>query len=124
MVREIKRLPDSELEVMLIIWNSDKVLNMGEIHQQLTDTKTSPYQVTQTILSRLEDKAFVRREKRGRQNFFHPLVAEREYRARETATFLERLYGNSPARLLATLVESESISEGDLAEMKRILERE
>ncbi len=124
MKREIKRLPDSELEVMLIIWNSDKALNMGEIHQQLTDIKTSPYQVTQTILSRLEEKAFVRREKRGRQNFFTPLVAEREYRARETATFLERLYGNSPARLLATLVESESISEGDLAEMKRILERE
>ncbi len=123
MAREIKRLPDSELEAMLVIWNSGKVLNMGEIHQQLAAGRERPYQVTQTILSRLEEKAFVRREKRSRQNFFHPLVDEADYRERETATFLEKLYGNSPARLVAALVESENISEDDLAEIKRLLEQ-
>ncbi len=123
MDREIKRLPDLELEAMLVIWSSGKVLNMGEIHQQLTAGKTRPYQVTQTVLSRLEDKGFVRREKRGRQNFFHPLVAERDYRERETSTFLEKLYGNSPARLVAALVESENINVDELAEIKRLLEQ-
>ncbi len=121
MNREIKRLPELELEAMLTIWKSDKALNTGEIHQRLM--KQRPLQVTQTVLSRLEEKAFVRREKQGRLNYFYPLVAEEDYRAKETASFLEKLYGNSPARLVAALVQSESLSAEDLAEIKRILER-
>ncbi len=121
MNKEIKRLPDLELEAMLTIWKSDKTLNTGEIHQRLM--KQRPLQVTQTVLSRLEEKAFVRREKIGRLNYFQPLVAEEDYRAMETSSFLEKLYGSSPARLVAALVESESISAEDLAEIRRILER-
>jgi predicted transcriptional regulator len=124
MEKEMKRLPDLELEVMLIIWQSDRVLNTGDIHQRLTAGKPRPRQATQMVLSRLEEKAFVRREKARNQNYFNPLVAEDTYKARETATFLEKLYGNSPARLVAALVQDDGISAEDLAEIKRILERE
>jgi predicted transcriptional regulator len=123
MEKEIKRLPDLELEAMLVIWQSGKALHTGEIHRLLTVSKERPHQVTQTVLSRLEDKAFVRREKLGRLNYFYPLVAEEDYRASETASFLEKLYGSSPVRLMAALAESDSLSAQDVAEIKLILER-
>jgi predicted transcriptional regulator len=123
MEQEIKRLPDLELEAMLVIWQSERALHTGEIHRLLTSGKERPHQVTQTVLSRLEDKSFLRREKIGRLNYFYPLVAQADYRASETASFLEKLYGSSPARLMAALVESETISAEDIAEIKRILER-
>lgn len=124
MQKEIKRLPDLELEVMLAIWKSGAVLHTGEIHQKLSVDKKRPIQAIQTVLSRLEEKGFVQREKIGRLNYFRPMIAEEAYRTQETASFLEKLYGNSPVRLVAALVQSESISAEDLAEIKRILERE
>lgn len=124
MEKDIKRLPDLELEVMLIIWQSGKDLHTGEIHQRLLGGKKRPIQAIQTVLSRLEEKGFVRREKVGRLNYFHPIVEEEAYRARETASFLEKLYGNSPVRLVAALVQSESMSADDLAEILRIIDRE
>jgi predicted transcriptional regulator len=123
MEQEMKRLPDLEFEAMLAIWKSAAALHTGEIHQRLTVGKPRPHQVTQTVLSRLEEKGFLKREKIGRLNYFSALVAEADYRAKETATFLEKLYGNSPAKLVAALVEGENISAEDLAEIKRILER-
>lgn len=123
MEQEIKRLPDSELEAMLAIWGSGKALHTGEVHQLLTAAKKRPIQAVQTVLSRLEEKGFVRREKIGRLNYFHPVIAQEAYRTRETATFLEKMYGNSPARLVAALMQSEAIGAEDLAEIRRILEQ-
>jgi predicted transcriptional regulator len=123
MKQGMKRLPDLELEAMLVIWKSDRVLHTGEIHKQITEDRPMQRQATQMVLSRLEDKGFVRREKIGNNNYFHPLVAERDYRDKETATFLEKMYGNSPAKLMAALVENDTISAEDAAEIKRILER-
>lgn len=120
---KIKRLPDLELEVMLTIWQSGGTPHTGEIHQRLADGKKRPIQAVQTVLTRLEEKGFVRREKVGRLNYFYPLIEEDVYREQETASFLEKLYGNSPARLVAALVQSDSISEDDLAEIRRTLER-
>lgn len=123
MEKEIKRLPDLELEVMLVIWQGEEALHTGEIHQRLAGGKKRPIQAIQTVLSRLEEKGFVRREKVGRLNYFYPLVAAETYRTQETATFLEKMYGNSPARLVAALMQSAAISGDDLAEIRRILER-
>lgn len=120
---KIKRLPDLELEVMLTIWQSGNIPHTGEIHQRLADGKRRPIQAVQTVLARLEEKGFVRREKIGRLNYFYPLIAAETYREQETASFLEKLYGNSPARLVAALVRSDSISEDDLAEIRRVFER-
>jgi predicted transcriptional regulator len=124
MEQKIPRLPDLELEVMLAVWKSETTPHTGEIHQRLSSCsgKKRPIQVVQTVLSRLEEKGFLKREKLGRLNYYAPLVEEEAYRANETASFLAKLYGNSPARLVAALLQS--TSEEDLAEIRRMLERE
>lgn len=122
MKKDIKRLPDLELEAMLIIWKSEKALHTGEIHRLMSNAKERPHQVTQTVLGRLEEKAFVKREKIGRLNYFNALVSEADYRTSETASFLEKLYGNSPALLMAALVQNDKLSAEDLAEIKRMLD--
>jgi predicted transcriptional regulator len=124
MERKLPRLPDLELEVMLAVWKSETVPHTGEIHQRLSSGKKRPIQVVQTVLGRLEDKGFLKREKLGRLNYYAPLVEEEAYRANETASFLAKLYGNSPARLVAALLNSESTSEEDLAEIRQMLKRE
>lgn len=123
MNKEIKRLPDLELEVMLAIWKNGQALHTGEIHQLLSYGKKRPIQAIQTVLSRLGEKGFVRCEKIGRLNYYHALIAEDAYRTQETATFLEKLYGNSPAKLVAALVQNTGLNDDDIAEIRRILDK-
>jgi len=123
MQQDYKKLPDSELEVMLAIWHCDAPTHIGEIQQRLNPGKSRPYQAVQILLSRLAEKGFVKCEKLGRLNYYTPLVEEDKYRAQETVSFIDKLYGSSPARLVAALVQDSGLKESDIAEIRRILER-
>jgi len=42
---------------------------------------------------------------------------------RRWGRLLDRMYANSPVKLLAQLVESEAVSEEEMEEMRRLLDR-
>lgn len=117
---KLKRLPDSELEVMIIIWDGKGHVSTSDIMQQLGETKK--VQMIQSYLSRLEEKGFVKCEKIGRLNHYTPLITIEAYREQETDNLVEKLYKNSPTKLFTTLLQSNSIKAEDIAEIKRILE--
>ena len=83
--------------------------------------ETLPETQTLKLLSRLEDRGFVAREKAGRGNRYRPLVRREEYLAAESRSFLERLHGGSLPSLVASLMESRSLSEQEVAELEAIL---
>lgn len=120
-MEKLKRLPDSELEVMLVIWNCDPPIHTGEILQQLGNKKGN-LQMVQSYLNRLVEKGFIKCDKIGRLNHYSALVDAEEYRAQEATNFLEKLYENSPTKLFATLMRNNSISDDDISEMKKILD--
>lgn len=119
---QLKKLPDAELEVMLAIWKSERPLHTGEILKRLPPEKQGRIQALQVLLGRLAEKGFVLCEKTGRFNYYTSLVPEQQYRSLETATFIERLYGNSPARLVAALVQEGGLDAQTLAEIRQILD--
>lgn len=127
MRNNFKRLPDSELAVMLAVWNrgTEKV-HTGEILEELraagyTSWKT---QTVQNMLIRLTEKGYLTCEKLGRLNFYTPLVSMKEYQGRETDTLLERFYGGSARNLFAALVEKTTTSPQDLEEIRQLLSKD
>ena len=75
------------------------------------------------LLSRLEERGFVKREKEGRNNLYTPLVRREDYLSAESRAFLQRLHGGSLPSLVAALMDSRAISRRDLEELEEILER-
>ena len=73
------------------------------------------------LLSRLEERGFVRRDKDGRSNLYTPLVRREDYLAAESREFLQKLHGGSLPSLVAALMDSKAISQKDLAELEDIL---
>lgn len=120
----MKKLSESELDVMLVIWNAEEALDTGEIVRRLAPQYDWKLQAVQVFLSRLVKKGFLRCEKLGRLNYYAPLVAESAYRAHETASFVEKLYRNSPKSLIAALVQSQPLSGEELQEIRELLDRE
>lgn len=122
-MEKIKRLPDSELEVMLIIWRHGETIHTGEILQKLNAKKQCNLQTVQSTLNRLLNKAFVHCDKVGRLNYYTPLIDENRYRDQETETFIERMYHDSPAKLITALLSKQEMSEDEIEDIRRMLEK-
>ena len=71
----MKKLPDSELEIMLIIWEYDRPVTRFEIESKLdADRKLSPTTIL-SFLSRLQEKGFLDVRKDGKNNIYSAIIA-------------------------------------------------
>ena len=114
---EIMRLPDTELEIMKVIWESGETLSTSEIKILLERQRPWNVSALQTLLNRLIDRGFLESYKEGKNRFYTPLVAEKDYLAVENKAFLEKVNDRSVTKLVASLFDSHSISEADLDEL-------
>ena len=114
---EIMRLPDTELEIMKVIWESGETLSTSEVKALLERSRPWNVSALQTLLNRLIDRGFLESYKEGKNRFYTPLVAEKDYLAVENKAFLEKVNDRSVTKLVASLFDSHSISEADLDEL-------
>ena len=121
-MKEIKRLPESELEIMQIIWKNPAPVSRMTIEDALQKIHPLAPTTILTLLTRLCEKGFLSLEKDGRTNLYTPLVSEREYLAAESRSFLDRLFGGSVAGFATALCDS-GITKEELEELRRLLEK-
>jgi len=114
----MKRLPDSELEIMMIIWDLNKPVTRFEIEQQLgEERKLSPTTIL-SFLSRLQEKGYLEVRKEGKNNVYFPLIDRDSYMQTESRNILKRLYQNSAKNFLAALYDGDSLSKEELKELE------
>lgn len=117
----MKRLPDSELEIMMIIWDLNKPVTRTEIEERLgEDRKLSPTTIL-SFLSRLQEKGFLKVEKSGKNNVYLALVERDDYMQAESRNILKRLYQNSAKNFLAALYDGDSLTEEELEELEEYI---
>lgn len=121
-MNEFTKLPEAELEIMMIIWKSGKDVTSDYIMEKLNGKKAWGRTTVLNFLTRLVDRGFLTMSKEGRFNLYLPVVAQQEYLEYESKTFLEKMYQNSVKKLVATLYNSKNISKDDLEELKRFIE--
>lgn len=115
-----KKLPECELEIMMIIWSASKIPVTSDYIMEKLD-KTWSKTTVLNFLTRLCDRGFLSCEKDGRHNVYSPLVKKSDYRRKESKNFLKKLYNNSVTKLVATLVQSGDVSDDDLAELEKFI---
>ncbi len=121
-MKEIKRLPESELEIMQIIWKETAPVSRKTIEEALEKSHPLAPTTILTLLTRLCDRGFLSLQKDGRTNLYIPLISEREYLASESRSFLDRLFGGSVAGFATALCDS-GIGKEELEELRRLLEK-
>jgi BlaI family penicillinase repressor len=114
-------LTQRELDIMSVLWE------LGEATVTEVRDKVDPdlaYTSVSTMVRTLELKGYVsHRRGEGKTHVYFPLI-ERE-KAGESALgrVLDKIYGGSPIKLLAHLVEQNRFSEKELARMRDLLKR-
>ena len=121
-MKNIKRLPESELEIMQIIWKEETPVSRMTIERALQEKHPLAPTTILTLLTRLCEKGFLSLKKEGRSNLYAPLITEREYLACESRSFLDRMFGGSVAGFATALCDS-GIKKEELEELKRMLEK-
>lgn len=123
MSSNIKRLPDSELEVMQAIWSHEAPVARVDIEEILKDNYPIAMTTLLTLLTRLSEKGFIKIEKVSRSARYYPLVSQQEYLAQQSKNFLQRLCGGNMSTFATALCDS-GISKEDLAELRELLDKE
>ena len=121
-MNEIKRIPESELEIMQIIWKETPPVSRAAVEEALENTHPLAPTTILTLLTRLCEKGFLSIEKEGRTNLYRPLITEKEYLALESRSFLDRVFHGSVAGFAAALCDS-GVRKEDLEELRELLEK-
>lgn len=117
------RLPDAELDVMQALWEGCGPMLRTEIEAKLTAKHAWSTTTVLSLLSRLEEKGFVRRAKLGKGYLYSPGVARDAYLPQAGRSFLDRLFAGSAKNMVAALEQNDKLSRQDIDELYAYLEK-
>ena len=119
-----ERIPDAELEVMLVLWHAEKPLHVSEITKKLAEARTTWKPGTvHVLLTRLAERGFVACDKSEYKHRFTPIISEKDYRKGEESTLLNRFFGGSAKKMIASLLDTNGLSDKDLDEISAWIKR-
>ena len=118
----MRHLPDTELEVMKALWAmGGEAVTRSDLEARLGDLGWAT-NTFNTYLSRLTEKGFVSCEKRGKTNWYTPLVSRADYLSFESSTVLHKVFGSSLTSFVAALARGGSLDRDELDELQRYLD--
>lgn len=116
----MQKLFDSEIKVMEIIWSNEPV-EAKQISliaaEQIGWNKNTTY----TILKKLESKGFIKRQEP--RFVCTALISREEIQKAEARSLVEKLFGGSKQALFSALFADEKLSENELKELRKIIEK-
>ena len=117
----VKKLPDSEFEIMKAVWHSDEPVTSPMLTEKLRlelPEKDWKQQTVLTMLVRLEGKGFLRSDKAGKERNYYAVVSESEYLRVEAESFRKRFSGGRIGSLVKALYDDNDLSDEDISELK------
>ena len=118
----VRRLPDTELEVMKALWELEgRPAARAELEERLRDRGWAT-NTFNTYLARLAEKGFVTCKKRGRCNWYAPAVSREAYLEFESGAVLSRVFGSSLKNFVASLARGGKLERGELDELQQYLD--
>ena len=117
---DYKRLPESELDIMLAVWVEDGSTTAPRIMERLQRPLTAS--ALHSYLRRLEERGYLSCEKQGKANSYQALISRGEYERKEGRSVLNKLYEGSLKRFAASLYDGGALSEDEVAELRAFLD--
>ena len=117
---KVPKISESEWLVMKVIWDENPVSSNRVVDILSESTQWNPKTI-KTLLSRLVKKGAVGYENEGRSYLYYPLIEEQVLVKAESKSFLKRVFRGALKPMIATMVESEDLSEEEIEELKGLL---
>lgn len=115
-------LPDSELEVMRVLWRKGRA-TAREVWTALRDAGSQwSYATVNTLLQRLEAKGLAVSDKSQMSYVYSPNVSKQHVVKRRVKQLVDKLYDGQGGMLVMHLLKSQPLSKDELAEIHQLLD--
>ena len=119
---QLSPLANAELSVMDLLWREDR-LTARQIRERLyPDATKAQHGTVQTLLQRLEDKGFVKRDRSLSVHLFSASLGRETYACNQLESLATKLTGGSLAPLITYLVEGKKMSRKEIGQLRDILD--
>lgn len=119
----IRRLPDSELEVMQAIWDCDPPVLRADIAERIYTKHPMAETTLQTLLSRLTEKKFLSVTIEKRKKLYTPCVSREDYQIEQSKSFFQKVCGGNLSAFANALCEG-GLTKEDIIELRRLLQED
>ncbi|MGH1444904.1 MAG: BlaI/MecI/CopY family transcriptional regulator [Cognatishimia sp.] len=124
MVRQKKKsefLTEVELEFMSVVWETGGG-TVRDILAELNKAQERAYTSVATVLKIMEQKGFLTSERQDRSLVYRPSIRKVDYQKTSLRNLSSKLFNDTPAALVARLVEDEDVTNEMLEEIKALLD--
>lgn len=114
-----QKIFDSELRVLEILWSGGELAARDVAAlaaEQVGWSKTTTY----TVLKKCVEKGLVERSEPGFR--CRALASRQEVQRRETRGLIDRMYGGSSDRLVASLLDGKTLSHEEIVRLRKLVE--
>ncbi len=116
----MQKIFDSELKLMELLWEKEPI-SAKELSLIAATALEWNKNTTYTVIKKLELKGFIKRTEPG--FICTSLISRTDVQKSETRSLTEKLFGGSKKALFSALLEDESLTSEDLAELRRMIEK-
>ena len=115
----LKKLPDTEFEIMKVVWANEPPITTNMVMEQLGNEKGWKAPTVISLMKRMVKRGFLKTEKDGKERIYFPLVSKEDYLKFETGNFMKQYHENSFLSLVNTLYNGRQLSEADIEELMK-----
>lgn len=115
-------LSDLQLDLMRVLWRAGD-LSVAEVTEALADRGLAHTTVA-TLLTRLEKRGAVAARRDGRMLLYTACVSEAQVRRNMVSSLIAQVFRGDPKALLAHLVSEREVAQGDLEQVRTLLQRD
>lgn len=122
MAKKTVRITPYELAVLDVLWQRGSATIREITEAVYEDRSPATYATVQKLLERLENKGYVRRDRRSFAHVFQPKIARDKLIGQGLEDLAERLCGGSLTPLLVHLVEAGRLGPDDRAMLRKLID--
>jgi predicted transcriptional regulator len=111
---------DSEMEVLQHVWELRQA-TVAQVHERILRNRKVAYTTVMTMMQNLAKKGYLTFEKDGVTYVYSPAIDPSKVRQDLLTHLMHKVFKGSPAALMQTLVEHESISDEERESIKSII---
>ena len=113
-------LTEVELEFMTVVWATGGG-TVRDLLAELNKLQERAYTSVATVLKIMEQKGFLTSERMDRSLIYRPAIPKEDYQKTTLKNLSSKLFNDTPAALVARLVEDEEVTDEMLVEMRALL---
>lgn len=120
---DIKKLPDTEFDIMKVVWANEAPITTNIIMEQLGNMRKWKAPTIISLMLRLVERGFLKTEKNGKERTYFPLISKEDYLKLETGDFMKHYHENSFLSFVNTLYDGKQLSEREIAEVEHWIQK-